>query len=225
DVDLRQHRLEARDRLGAATPQLVVGHVLVVAEQAHADRARELRDAPSNVADADDAEGLAAELGVAGPRRAPVARARRLVHGERALHTGQHQHQRVLGDGLRVGARGVDDRDAEARRRGNVDRVEPNPVPADHLERPAGGHQALGAPWPDAKKDPLRLGGHLDQAGLGLVLTHDDPRFLLENGFAVGVNGAGEHDQRTLSGHRGDLLSGRVGFYYFRATTTRLWAS
>src|SRR5262250_1871599 len=44
-VDLRQERLEARDRLGAAAPQLVVRHVLVVAEHAHPDRAGELRDA------------------------------------------------------------------------------------------------------------------------------------------------------------------------------------
>src|SRR5262245_19490747 len=38
-VDLRQERLEARDRLDAAPPQLVVGHVLVEAEHAHPDTA------------------------------------------------------------------------------------------------------------------------------------------------------------------------------------------
>jgi hypothetical protein len=95
-----QERVEARHRVGAAPPQLVVGHVLVVAEHAHADRARELRDPTADVADPDDPEGLAAELGVTGPRRAPLSRASRLVDRERALDAREHQHQRVLGDGL-----------------------------------------------------------------------------------------------------------------------------
>src|SRR5215831_8186122 len=49
-VDLWQERLEARDRLDAAAPKLVVRHVLVVAEHAHPDRAGKLGDAPADVA-------------------------------------------------------------------------------------------------------------------------------------------------------------------------------
>src|SRR5262245_16224114 len=227
-VDLGQQRLETRHRLGATTPQLVVRHVLVVAEHAHPERARELRDTPTDVADADDAQGLAAELGVARTDRVPVACARGLVDRERALDAGEHQHQRVLGDRLRVGAGRVDDRDAEPGRGGNVDRVQSHAVPAHHLERAAGRHQALGAVGPDAKQDPLRVGRRLDQAGTGLVVADDDARFLLEQRLAVVMNGTGEHDEWTLSGHRGISLlaeSMGAGFYYFQATATSRWAS
>ena len=98
------------------------------------------------------------------------------------------------------------DRDAEPGRGGNVHGVEPDAVPADHLERAASRHQTLGAPRPDAKQDALRPGGRLDQADLGLVLAHDDARLLLEHRLAIGVNGTGEHDERTVSGHRAGLL-------------------
>jgi len=41
---------------------------------------------------------------------------------------------------------------------------------------------------------------------LGLVVADDDAGFALEVGVAVGVDGTGEDDERTISGHAGDLL-------------------
>src|SRR5438128_7188849 len=146
DVDLWQHRLQALLWLDAALPQLGVWYVGVVAEHAHAEGAGELRHAAADVADTDDAEGLAPQLRVAdaGPR-APIALAGGLVDRERPLDAREHQHQRVLCHRLRVRAGGVHDGDSAARGRGNVDGVEAHAVTADHRQVRTGGHQAVGA--------------------------------------------------------------------------------
>ena len=208
DVHLRQERLQALHRLGAAPAHLVLRHVLVVAEDAHADGPRELRHAAADVADADDPEGLARELRVALARArvalgAPVPAARHLVDQERALDAREHQHERVLRDRLRVRARRVDDGHAEPGGGGNVHRVEPHPVPADDPELLARGHQARAAVRPDAEQDPLRLDRGLREPGLGLVLADDDARLLLEQRLAVGIDRTGQHDQRAgIGSHR-----------------------
>ena len=53
----------------------------------------------------------------------------------------------------------------------------------------------------DRNRIALRLGGHLDQSGLGLVVAHDDAGFGLEIGVAVGVDGTGEDDEGAISAH------------------------
>src|SRR6266545_2168032 len=227
-VYLGQERLEALDRLRAAPSHLVVRHVFVVAEHAHPDRAGELRDAPAHVADADDAKRLAGELRVSGAARAPAVAPHRLVDREGALHGDEHQHQRMLGDSLGVGAGSVNDRDAEPGRGWDIHGVESDSMPSDDLELLTGPHQTFRASRPYPEQDPVRLRGRLDQTGLGLVLADDDPRLSLEEGFAVGVDGAAS----TISGRGSVAIDAGLlwraaghGFYYFQATRTRRGAS
>jgi hypothetical protein len=107
----------------------------------------------------------------------------------------------------------VDDGDAQPGGGRDVDGVQPHPVASDHLELRAGGHEALGAARLGPEQDALRLGGDLHQAGLGLVVADDDAGTGLEVGAAVGVDGPGEDDEGTVSGHGGALLSrGRANY-------------
>jgi hypothetical protein len=230
DVDLRQELLQALHRLRTATPHLVVRHVLVVAEDAHADGPRELRHPAADVADADDPEGLARELRVADTLArialgAPVPAARHPVDQERALDAREHQHERVLRHRLRVRARRVDHGHAESGGGGNVHRVEADPVPADDPEPPAGGHQARAAVRPDAEQDPLSLGRGLREPGLGLVFADDDARLLLEQRLAVGIDGTGQHDQRAGIGSHRVVSFFSVADDYFQAARTSRGAS
>jgi hypothetical protein len=96
----------------------------------------------------------------------------------------------------------VDDGDAQPGGGRDVDGVEADPVAPDHLELFAGGHEALGAARLGPEQDALRLGRDLHQAGLGLVVAHDDAGTGLEVGVAVGVDGPGQDDVGTVSGHR-----------------------
>ena len=209
DVDLWQELLETLDGLRAPATHFVARNVLVVAEDAHPDRAGELRHAPADVPDAHDAERLAGELAVAHDALgSPVTPAGRLVDQQGALHAGEHEHQRVLGHGLGVRAGGVDDRDSEPGRGGDVHRVQTDSVSADDLELRATRHQALGAARPEAEQDPRRLGGDPHEPGLGLIVADDDARLPLEERLAVGIDRASEHDQGArLGGHRTGLLS------------------
>ena len=197
NVDLRQQRLQAPHGLGAATPHFVGRHVLVVCEDAHPDRARKLRHTAPDVADADDAERLAGELRVSATPRGPVAGPRRLVDEQRALHADEHQHQRVLGDGLRVRARPVDDGDPETRGGGNVDDVEAGAVAADHPHVRASNHQAFCTAWLRAQEDAVGVGGRLHEPRLVLVGAHDDARLRFEERLALGMDVAAKHDERT----------------------------
>ena len=103
----------------------------------------------------------------------------------------------------------MDDGHAEPRGGREVDGVEADAMAADDLEVLAGGHEALGAARLGAEQDALRLGGGLDQAGLGFVGAHDHARLALEVGMAVGMDGPGEDDEGTLSGHRRISFRGR----------------
>jgi hypothetical protein len=196
-VHLRQERLQAGDRLRAAPPHLVRGHVLVVREDLHADRARELRDAPPDVADAHDAERLAVQLGVAAAACGPVAGACGLVDEHRALHADEHQHERVLRHGLRVRARRVHDRHAEPCGRGDVHDVEPRPMAADDLELGQRHHEALRAGGTRAKQDPIRVGSEFRERALVLLGGDDDARLLLEKRLPLGMDRAAHDDEGT----------------------------
>jgi hypothetical protein len=73
--------LQARRRLRAPLAHLILGQVLVVAEDAHAQRAREAGHAAAHVAQTDDAESLAGQFLVEGVvAGAPVAVAGPAIH-------------------------------------------------------------------------------------------------------------------------------------------------
>jgi hypothetical protein len=111
--------------------------------------------------------------------------------------------------------------DTQAAGRRDVDGVQTHPVPADHLEVLAGRHQTGRARGLEPKEDARAVGRGLDHAGLGLFVAHDDAGFALEQRETIGIDLAGDHDERTaFSGHRA-LLS----VSYFQATRTSRGAS
>jgi hypothetical protein len=199
---------------GSIASRLFCGStVRIVPEHAHADGARELRDAAADVADSDDAESLAAELGVAHALpRAPVALAGRLVDREGPLDAGEHQHQGVLGHRLRVRAGRVNDRDPPARGRRDVERVEADTVAADDLQVRAGGHQTVGTARLGAEQDAVSLRGDLDERLLGLLVAQDHVHLALELCATVLVGGSGEDDDLAGLSHAGSspFVGGRI---------------
>src|SRR5437879_4516306 len=218
-VGLRKELIE-RDRLRLPPPELVRRDVRVVAEHA-----RDGSDAPPDVADADDAEGLTLELEDAqGPPFDPLALARRPVDRERLLRGHQHEHDRVLSHRVGVRARRVDDRDAEPRGGGQVDGVEPDAVAPDDLQLLAGGHQALAAVRPDAEQNALGGAGRRDHPVLGQVRADRDPGFGFEQRVPVWMNRAREDDERFRDGGHGSPLD-RGGVRYLVAIKTRRGAS
>ena len=188
-VDLRHERLQARHRLGAAAADLVGRHVLVVGEHLHPDRPGELGHAAADVADADDAERLATQLGVAAgavaavTAGAPVTGPRPLVDGHDALRAREHQHQRVLGHGLRVRSGRMDDGDAEPRGRRDVDAVEADTMSPDDLEPLARLHEAGRGARAAPEEDALSLRRRLDRARRNAVHPNFFRRHLLRHAF------------------------------------------
>ena len=123
-----------------------------------------------DVADADDAERLPGELGVHDlVASGPVALAGHAVDLDRALHARQHEHQRVLGHRLGVGAGRVDHGDAVPRGRVEVDGVEAHAVAPDDSHVGARVEDHVVATRARAEQDALRLPGQLDD-GLRLLV-------------------------------------------------------
>jgi hypothetical protein len=134
--------------------------------------------------------------------RKPVARARPLVDLDGALGAHQHEHQRVLGHRLRVRAGRVHHRDAETRRRRDVDDVEAGAVAPHHPELLARGHERLGAQRLPAEQDALRVFGQREHVGVGEVFRDHHAGSALEQGLTVGVNFSAEHYERArVVGH------------------------
>ena len=93
----------------------------VVIDDRHAERPGETGDLAADIAEPDDARRLAAQFAQAGDLVAAPAPGGdvRVLEDQPARH-GQHQQQGVFGDGDRIGAAIVGDRDSRAPRRGDV---------------------------------------------------------------------------------------------------------
>ena len=155
----------------------------VVAEDVHAEAGGAAGDFEADAAEADDAEGFAAQLGALQGFFLPLAG----VHGgvgagDEAGH-GDHEAEGEFGDGDGVGAGGVHDDDAAMGGGGDVDVVDADAGAADDAEF-GGGLEQLG----------VRLDGGADDEGVGvgelggeavldLVVRDDLPAgLLLEDG-------------------------------------------
>ena len=128
------------------------GDVRVVGDQADVERGEALRDELADLAEPDDADGLAVELD-AGVRAAlPLPRPQTRVGRRDVAGGGQQQCDRVLGGGDDVRRRGVDDHHAAGRGGRHVDVVQTDAGPGDDLQA-VGGREGLG----------VDLGGRADE--------------------------------------------------------------
>ena len=119
-------------------------HEGVVGDQTHAEGQGPLRDQLADAPEPDDAEGLVGQLD-AGPLAAlPATRGERGVCLGHVAGLGQQQRHRVLGGRQRVGLGCVDDHDAVAGGRVDVDVVEADARPTDDHQAHPGGQDVGG---------------------------------------------------------------------------------
>ena len=177
----RAEQLVHRHGGGAAPGDLLLGQVGVGGEHGHPEGPRELGDAAADVADADQAEGLAADLAahqvLAAVAAVPPQPA--VVLGD-ALGEVEHQPERVLGDRRGVGARLVHDEHAGPGAGGDVDGVVAG-ADRGHAEQPGAAFEQLRGGEPLPRQLVLRRG---DLVGVGLGQVR--PGALLRPGEVAG---------------------------------------
>ena len=157
DVGDLERRLDRLGLLGAELGHALGGHVRVVGDGAHAERARPRRHEPADAAEAEQRERLVGELDAGEALALPGAVAQRALGGADVARQREQQRERVLGgrDDVRLGR--VADDDAGGRRGVHVDVVDAR-RPARPITR------SLGAPrsaprrpaWPSARRAPRR---------------------------------------------------------------------
>ncbi len=129
----------------------------VVGDEVHAEGGGAAGDLEADAAEADDAEGFAAELGALEGLFVPGAGVHgRVGAGDGAAH-GDHEAEGELGDGDGVGAGGVHDDDAGLGGGGGVDVVDAYAGAADDAE-------LLGV----AQEVGVGLDGGADDEGVGV---------------------------------------------------------
>ena len=123
-----------RGLLGAELPEALGGDERVVGDDAHAERLGADRDELADAAEAEDAEGLALDLGAAELAALPLAAGERGVRLRDVAGQREHQRDGVLGGRDRVGLGRVGDDDALLGRGRDVDVVDADAGAADDLQ-------------------------------------------------------------------------------------------
>ncbi len=142
DVGAGEERVEV-DELDPVVRGLLGGHERVDAHDHHLHRPRAVCDGLPDLAEADDAEGPAAQLESGELRPLPFAPADRRVGGRGLARDPVEERERVLRSGDGVAGRRVDDGDPGSRRRVEIDVVHAHAgAPDDHQPRP--GRDQLG---------------------------------------------------------------------------------
>jgi hypothetical protein len=169
----------------------------VVGEQGDAEGRQPLGDQHADPPQADHTDGLLGHLHAGELRPGPLPLAQRGVGGRDVPGSGQQQRDGVLGGADDVRGRGVDDQHAALGGGRDVDVVQPDAGPGDHLEL-GRGRERLG----------VDLGGRADEHGRGLGERR-------EEGGAVGavdvadLDVAAEHLQNAGGELFGDQDDGR----------------
>ena len=134
DVGLAQQRVEVRDQARAEVARARLGNVGIEDEQPRRVEAAQARGhARADLAEADDAERLAVQLGAI-DRAVPLERLEPRVRLGNAAHEREQHADRVLRRRDDVAVRRVDDDDAAARARVHVDVVHADARAPDDLE-------------------------------------------------------------------------------------------
>ena len=143
------HQIVEFDLLPAPRGDLLCGEIGIVGDHVHVQEAlAQLGDAAADIAEPDDADGLALRL-VADQRVAvDIALApQRAVGLEDALRQRQQHAERVLGDGIGVAAGLIDDQHARRGAGVDVDGVEARAVAGDDQQVRRAPQQVLHRTW------------------------------------------------------------------------------
>ena len=155
-----QQLLQRADRLGVAVAELSGA---VVVDHPHADGLGQGGELAADIAIADDAERLAADLEAALGRLVPGAGMR----GGGAWRDAAHQHDDLadgeFGDAAGVGERRVEHRDSEGGCRTQVDLVGADAEAADRHQRAGAAEHALGKLGAAADAEDVGAAHGLDQ--------------------------------------------------------------
>jgi len=156
-----------------------------------AERREELRHAPADRAEPDQPHGLPLDLDELRPR--PLGRPGLAVHGGDPPGDGEHQSDRVLGDGMGVDPRRVGDRHSAGPAGGEVDVVGSGPPDGDQAETGARGQDVV---------SELRVSADVDD-DLRVADAADELRLLVR--AALGVHGdIAQLPQSRLGGGAGE---------------------
>ena len=175
-------------------------HVGVVGDDLDAERLQPGGDERADATEADDADRLLVELDAGVLRALPLPRAQARVRRRDVAREAQDVADRQLGGADDVGGRCVDDHDAGRGRGLDVDVVEADPGPRDHLQLLRGGERLGVDLGRRTDEHGVRLGDRGQQRGaIGAVDGTD-----VEVG-PEGLDGGGREffgDQDDRLGHR-----------------------
>ena len=127
-------------RIGGSAPRRRTGYGMRRVQHAHPEASRASRDGLADLAPADHAERRAPDIAAeqqAGRPHPPAARPHEAIALRHAPGRREHQRERQVRRRLGQHARRVADRDAGARRRGEVDVIDPDGQVADRGSRGA----------------------------------------------------------------------------------------
>ena len=201
----RPQQFVERQQLDAQLRGAGLGHVGVVRDDVRAECGQPLRHQLADAAEADDADGLAEDLGARERRPLPGVITQRGVGGRDLAGRGQQQRQRVLGGAVDVRRRGVDHQHAARGGGVDVDVVQADARAGDDLQL-GGRGQHLGVDG-GRRAHQQRVGvghrgqqllpvGAVDPADFDLVTEGGDGRF----GEFVGDQYNGQAHAASLMG-------------------------
>ena len=134
--------LSQADQPRTGLSRLLLGQVRIAGDDAHLESGGASSDRLADLAQADDAEGLAAQLPAGVPAAIPLPLAHRRVGAGHVAEQGQHQCHGVLRGGNGVASRCVDDHHPGAGGRIDLDPIDPHARDADDAQpRGCGGEQ------------------------------------------------------------------------------------
>src|SRR5712692_6893863 len=182
----------------------------VVSQYLHLESVRALGDFRADVAQADDAEYLASDLGAYEERSSPLTTFHRFIRLRHRAGECEQERNRVFGGRDDVSSRRVDDKDAFARRGGHVDVVDPDPRAPHDPQSPTRfenwrGHLGF-APYDQG----VEVWDSLDQLSLGQLVDHGDLASAAQPLQAVLGERVRDEDPGQLARYAGTLCSEAV---------------
>jgi hypothetical protein len=157
----------------------------------------EFSHAPADISHADDPERQTLEFpDPPGGRPAPLPLARHPVNRHQLLDNAEHQHDRVLGDRIRIHTGRVNDCDAQAGCGRKIDGIESHTVAAHHLQFGTGRQQAFRTGRVDPEENRFGLRCRSNHTFHRYFFGYYDPALTLEKIDGIGMDGSAENYER-----------------------------